>query len=160
MWRIEVGIKVSLGIDSKGQPMYHVNKCEGSHKYRSTNKNVYMSLHHSVLLFLCSLGFPLVPFINAFDHYDEHNNCKKTRGRKRWPQGTKRRQCCHNIRLHNATELVLQTFRMCVRLTAESQNASQDSDSGSHSISKRFPNRCNIAVPQFCAVTHSHWYGE
>lgn len=44
-------------------------------------------LHHGVLLFLVSQGFLLVvPFI-AFDHYDEENNCNRTREKKKMSEG-------------------------------------------------------------------------
>lgn len=88
-----------------------------AHKYRNTNESVYVKvcLHHGVLLFLVSRGFLLIfVLFTAFDHYDEENNCNRTREKKkRCQKGTKWSQHCRSIRLHStmyaaSCELVLQ----------------------------------------------------
>lgn len=61
-------------------------ECLMAHKYRNTNESVYVKvcLHHGVLLFLVSRGFLLIfVLFTAFDHYDEENNCNRTREKKK-----------------------------------------------------------------------------
>lgn len=47
-----------------------------------------------------------------------------------------------------------------VRLTAESQSASQDPNRGSHPKFEATCIWCNVTVAQFCTVTYSHWQIE
>lgn len=49
---------------------------------------------------------------------------------------------------------------MFVRLTAESQNSSQDPDRGADSRFESRSVRWDVAVAQRRAVTHSHWCAE
>lgn len=108
-------------------------------------------LHHGVLLFFCCrrLGSLLILFFDAFNNYDEQNNCKRSK-RKKGESGLPRYQTAQ-FNVHSLG---------FIKLTAESQHANQDPDGGSHPINMVERGRCYVAVAQLCAVAHFHWYGE
>ncbi len=63
----------------------------------------------------------------------------------------------NNIRLYRLTDFFIWGL---VRLTAESKNAAQDPDGGSHPVTEGTFFWCDVAVAQLCAVTYSHWCRE
>lgn len=114
-------------------------------------RSCHVCLHHGVLLFPCSKGSLPVPFVNFFDHYDERNDCNKTTRKQLCQRGS---QHAHSIRLHSMMYTASERF---IRLTAESKNASQDPDGGSHSKTEIALDWWYVAVAQLRAVTYLHW---